>query len=175
MKLKRRLERLEEAVPPPSPHEVRRQQQWVQVVERFLGLAEQASPLLNPDDQLRVEQALAALVESGGFGGPYAAWLRDLEDGWSRLPALAPQAMKELLLAWLLPGVHGGVTCRQCGVEWPHRNYHPVLVACPGCSSPAWDWSHLVPSFDRAWKALDGYAGSPPVAGSRASGGGGRR
>jgi hypothetical protein len=174
MKLKRRLERLEEAVPPPSPDEVLRHRQWVQVVERFLGLAEQATPLLNPDDQLRVERALAALVESGGFGGPYAGWLRDLENGWCRLPELPPAAMKELLLAWVAPGVHGGVTCRECGVGWPHQNYHPTLAACPGCGSPKWDWSHLVKGSDRAWKGLDGYAGDPP-GGSPASCGRGQR
>jgi hypothetical protein len=175
MKLKRRLERLEEAVPPPSPGDELRHQRWVEVVERFLRQAEQASALLSQDEQPPVEQALAELVEGGGYGGPYAAWLRDLEDGWCRLPELPPAAMKELLLAWLAPGVHGGVTCRECGVGWPHQNYHPVLAACPGCGSPGWDWSHLVLGFDRAWKALDGYAGDPPVAGSRASGGGGRR
>jgi hypothetical protein len=92
MKLKRRLERLEQVVPPPSPGEQLRHERWVEVVERFLGLADQSSALLSPDEQMRVEQALATLVESGGFGGPYAAWLRDLEDGWCRLPALPPQA-----------------------------------------------------------------------------------
>jgi hypothetical protein len=175
VRLKRRLERLEEAVPPPSPDEVLRRRRWVEVVERFLGLAEQAGALLSPDERLRVEQALAALVESGGFGGPYAAWLRDLEDGWSRLPALPPRAMKELLLAWLQPGIHGGVSCRECGAEWPHdNNYHPVLAACPGCGSPKWDWSHLVRGFDRAWKGLDGYAGEPPDGGRASSGRGPR-
>jgi hypothetical protein len=83
--------------------------------------------------------------------------------------------MKELLLAWLQPGIHGGVSCRECGVERPHQNYHTTLAACPGCGSPKWDYSHLVKGFARAWKGLDGYVGDPPVADSRASGGGGRR
>jgi hypothetical protein len=175
MKLKRRLERLEQVVPPPSAGEELRQQRWVQVVERFLGLAEQAGALLSPDERLRVEQGLAALVESGGFGGPYAGWLRDLEDGWCRLPRLEPAAMKELLLAWLQPGIHGGVSCRECGVGWPHQHYHPVLAACPGCGSPTWDWSHLVEGFDRAWKGSEGYAGAPPGGGGPGSGGRGQR
>jgi hypothetical protein len=174
VRLKRRLERLEEAAPPPSPDEERRHRRWVQVVERFLGLAEQAGELLSPDERLRVERALATVVESGGFDGPYADWLRDLEDGWCRLPMLPPAAMKELLLAWLAPGVHGGVTCMACGVGWPHRNYQPVLAACPGCGSSKWDWSHLVKGFDRAWKALDGFAGDPPDGGP-GTGGRGRR
>jgi hypothetical protein len=54
MKLKRRLERLEQAVPPPSPGEELRHQRWVEVLERFLRLAEQAKALLSPDYQPRV-------------------------------------------------------------------------------------------------------------------------
>jgi hypothetical protein len=75
--------------------------------------------------------------------------------------------MKDLLLAWLSPGVSGGVTCRHCGLEYPHRNYRVVLAACPGCGSREWDWSHLVRDYDRSWKRLDGYAGAKHQNGSK--------
>ena len=92
--------------------------------------------------------------------GPYGRWLRDLRDGCCRLPKLPAAVMKELLLAWLAPGVTGGVTRKDCGLEYPHMNHHPLLAACPGCASPEWDWTHLVRDYDRAWMALGGCAGS---------------
>jgi hypothetical protein len=47
------VERLEEAAP--SPDKERRHGRWVEVVERFLGLADQAVALLSPDEQMRVD------------------------------------------------------------------------------------------------------------------------
>ena len=64
-----------------------------------------------------------------------------------------------LLLAWLTPAVTGGVTCKGCGLEYPHQNHRPLLAACPACASPEWDWTHLVRDYDRTWKGLDGHAG----------------
>jgi hypothetical protein len=112
--------------------------------------------------------AVACEARLGGLLKHYAR--RDLEDGSCRLPKLPPAAMKELLLVWLSPGGNGGVTCKACGLEYPHQNYRPLLAACPGCASREWDWAHLVRDYDRAWKGLDGYAGDPPDAGG-ASGG----
>ena len=161
MKLKRRVERLEERLPPLSPDDASAQKRWEEVVARFFRLLEQAAELLGPDEEAAVEHALRILTEDPVWSGPYACWLQDLRDGWCRLPDLPPAVMKDLLLAWLTPGVTGGVTCKDCGLEYPHVNYRPLLAACPGCASPEWDWAHLVRDYDRAWKALDGYAGAP--------------
>jgi hypothetical protein len=73
--------------------------------------------------------------------------------------------MKDLLVAWSSPGVSGGVVCQSCGLEYPHQNYRPLLAACPGCASRAWDWAHLVRDYDRAWKELDGYVGGQSIEG----------
>jgi hypothetical protein len=131
------------------------------VRDRFCRLLGQADELSSPDEEAAVEQGFRPLTEGRVLDGPYGLWLRDLRDGWCRLPEIPAAVMKELLLAWLVPGVSGGLTCRNCGLEYPHQNHRPLLAACPGCASVEWDWTHLVRDYDSAWKSLDGYAGDP--------------
>jgi hypothetical protein len=57
--------------------------------------------------------------------------------------------MKELLLAWLAPGVDGGGTCQECGLEYTHQNYRVWLAARPRCASRGWDWAHLARDYAR--------------------------
>jgi hypothetical protein len=165
MKMKRRVERLERAVPPQPPDETLQLKRWAKVLDRFVRLVEQAATLVSPDEEQRVAQALGDLIDGNGRRGPYAGWLRDLQDGWCRLPNLPPATMKDLLVAWSSPGVSGGVVCQSCGLEYPHQNYRPLLPACPGCASREWDWAHLVRDYDRAWKGLDGYVGGQSIEG----------
>ena len=167
MKLKCRVDRLERALPAPSSEEGQRQRRWAKVVDRFFRLATQATALLSPEEERVVEQGFAALVEGDGFGGPLGEWLRDLRDGWCRLPKMPPAAMKDLLLAWLSPGVDGGGVCKSCGLEYPKKNFDPLFPTCPGCGAATrdWDWPNLVKDYDRAWKELDGYAGDSSALG----------
>jgi len=170
MTMRRRITRLEQVLPPPNPDEALRQKRWEKVWARFFRQLEQAAALLSPEEEQAVSKALANLADDkpfddDGLRSPYTYWLQDLRNGWSRLPKLAPAAMKELVVAWSSPGVSGGVVCKSCGVEYPHQNYRPVLAACPGCASREWDWAHLVERYHRAWKELDGYVGSRIVGG----------
>jgi hypothetical protein len=87
MKMKRRIERLERAVPPPPPDETLQQKRWEKVLDRFLRLVEQAATLLSPNEEQRVAQALVDPGDGDGRRGPYAGWLRDLQHGWCRLHA----------------------------------------------------------------------------------------
>jgi len=161
MKLKHRLQRLADKLPPPAPDRTEAHQRWKEVLARFCRLVEQATDLVSEEEELAVLPALCALTAGPVLSGPYACWFRDLRDGWCRLPEIPAAVMKELLLAWLVPGVSGGLTCRNCGLEYPHQNHRPLLAACPGCASVEWDWTHLVRDYDSAWKSLDGYAGDP--------------
>ena len=161
MKLKHRLQRLVDKLPPPPPDRTEAKKRWERVQDRFCRLFGQAEDLFSPEEDAAVEEGFRPLTEGRVLDGPYGRWLRDLRDGCCRLPKLPAAVMKELLLAWLTPGVTGGVTCKGCGVEYPHLNHRPLLAACPACASPEWDWSHLVRDYDRAWKSLAGYAGDP--------------
>src|SRR5713226_3328517 len=106
MKMKRRLTRLEQKLPPPPQHETLRQKRWEKVWARFFQQFEQAAVLLSPQEEQAVEKALADLANDGWFTGndldehglcsPYICWLQHLQNGWSRLPKLPPTAMKEL-------------------------------------------------------------------------------
>jgi len=160
MTLHRRLTRLEAKVPPLPPDDGLFQKRWSKVVARFFRLFEQAAALLNAEEEKEVEKALTELVDTHGRGGPFARWLDDLWDGRGRLPKLQPVTMKDVLLAWLAPGVSGGVVCKSCGLEYPHQSYHPMFAACPECALGEWDWAHLVKDHDRGWKELDGCVGS---------------
>jgi hypothetical protein len=116
-------------------------------------------PPLSPDEQGRVNEALAKL--HARLSGPYALWFDSLLLGWSRLPALAAPVMKELLLTWLDPAVATAFACRGCGVSYPFR-YWPrsgeaercldwpegqgppprlpeFFAACPHCGAPNTD------------------------------------
>ncbi len=178
-----RLERLLPGPPPPTPEALREQRRWTEVVRRFVGGLERALPLLAESEQRAVQQALEDHAE--GRGGALTRWLRDLRAGRCRLPGLAPEAMKALLLGWFHPDADSGMVCNQCGLEYPHRKSPPLgtwrllpgkvpfrgpppwydlprlFDACPGCgaSTDAMTWSHLTGDADLPWKALDGWVG----------------
>jgi hypothetical protein len=131
VKLQRRLARLEERVPPPDPEKELRQKRWSKIVARFFQQMEQATTLLTPDEERRVEQALKETADGELLDGSIGIWLRDLQSGWCRLPKLSAAVMKDLVLVWSTVGVTGGVTCKCCGLEYPHREFHVLLDACP--------------------------------------------
>src|SRR5260370_11611186 len=115
MKINRRVERLENALPCPPADDLR-QQRWDAVVDRFAQLYLDAEPLLAGDEKERVLEALGQLVADRT--GPFANWLWHLQEGWCRLPALSPQAMKDVLVAWVSPQEYGGRACTRCGLEY---------------------------------------------------------
>jgi hypothetical protein len=185
--LLRRLIRLERLLPPPppppSPEEILRQKRLGKVVKRWNQICLQAWQLLPGPDQERVKQAMEQ--EEGPLSGPFGSWLRGLSNGWSRLPELAPEVMKDLLLAWLSPEADGGMVCEQCGLEYPKHKTPPMsewkllpgknrmkdpppwfdlpelFEACPGCGASRYeaDWPHLMDGYHREWMKLDGYVG----------------
>src|SRR5262249_48956324 len=106
----RRVARLEAKLPPPSPEVALRLQQCAPLFDRWDQLLDAAWPLLGADDQGHVNTALGKLHEKQS--GPYAIWFNGLLLGWSRLPALAPPVMKDLLLTWLYPAGATGFACR---------------------------------------------------------------
>jgi hypothetical protein len=113
MTMRRRITRLEEKLPPPAPDETLRQKRWEIVWVRLIRQLEQGAALLSPEEEQAAGKVLADLADDkrfddDGLGAPYACWLRDLEDGWCRLPKLPPAAMKDLLVAWSSPGVPHG-------------------------------------------------------------------
>jgi hypothetical protein len=179
----RRVARLEAKLPPPSPEAALRLRQCGPLFDRWDQLLAAAWPLLGADDRGRVNEALAKL--HAGRSGPYAIWFDSLLLGWSRLPALAPPVMKDLLLTWLDPAVATGFACRACGLKYPFR-YWPrsaeterclvwpdgqgpprapeFFAACPHCGAANTDILTLddVERHDYPWKQQDGYAGLDP-------------
>jgi hypothetical protein len=169
-RLGRRIARLEQRLPPlpPPVDEARIRKEF----RRLSRLVRAAEPLLTEAEAERVGEGLRAWVADGS--GPYAHWLRDLEAGRCTLPAVAPAAMRELLLAWLLPACDTfACVCRQCGLEYPRHQSPPLtagrprpgerpppyvvpafFAACPGCgaSTTDFDWAHLVAGKDPPWK-----------------------
>jgi hypothetical protein len=186
MRLQRRVARLERlwpAPPPPLPEDNLRKKRWASVAHRFVLLARQAGELMCDAEREQVRLAVKQLMDN--FGGPFAAWVRHLQDGWCRLPELQPAVMKELLLTWLRPEVDGGMVCSQCGLEYPKHKYPPTsewkllpgkkpregpppwydlpqfFSACPNCGASSYDidWPHLIRECCRPWMELDGFAG----------------
>jgi hypothetical protein len=172
--LNRRLAHLEALRPPPSLEKLLRDQRVNSMIARWCDLFEAALELMTEDEQDRAMKAFA-----NHWCGPYAHWMRDLRDGWSRLPVLPAAAMKELLLAWLSPAVDSGVVCNRCGLERPYsmngppagtgasveawRSYRREFErSCPGCGNAPNDlnWAHLTEGHSHDWKKLDGYVGA---------------
>jgi hypothetical protein len=183
-----RLERLLPAPPPPRADERRRQKLWHRVVQRLMGLLDQALPLMAAAEQAKVLAVLDQLPDSGS---PLIAWLDDLYDGRCRLPVLTPETMKALLLAWLSPQVDGGMVCRHCGLEYPQHKAPPMsewrllpgkkplegpppwydlpefFPCCPCCGGSCLeiDWPHLLAHEQRSWMTLDGFVGQGQIRG----------
>src|SRR5262249_23256354 len=125
--LDRRLDGLERRCPPPPPpppEDLARRRRWQGVLRRWDRLLGRALPLLAPAEEEAGGLAVGQLGPD--LGGPYGVWLRGLGNGRSRLPALLPEAMKGLLLAWLSPEADGGMVCRGCGLEYPRHKYPPL-------------------------------------------------
>jgi hypothetical protein len=181
MSLKARVAGLEKLLPPPArPHPLPKQRaKRVRLVEKRLShLVEEALRTMTVEQRGPVEAALGQWIEEQN--GPYSRWFWDLGSGNCRLPEIPAQVMKELLLAWLSPEIGFGVpVCRQCGLEYPHRqpplkqwkllpgkvpcqgpppwyDLPTFFGTCPGCGASAYDidWSHQVPS--RPWMEWDG-------------------
>lgn len=183
-RMKTRLEELNRRLPalPTSEgsHEMKRRRQ---VAQRLVRLIKKTIPLFTEEEDEKVASALTQWGENRT--GPYRSWLGDLFRGNCRLPELAPETMKQLLLAWLSPDCDVFTpVCRNCGMLYPNRRWSwkelkllPGKVpfegsppwydvpeffhSCPACgaSSRDIDWSHFVGEINRPWMALDGYVG----------------
>ncbi len=178
MRLRARVDRLEQRLPPPplpprDPRERRRERRWHAVVDRFGALLGAAEPLLGESDRQQVAEALRAYRERGR--GPLDRWLHDLEAGRCRLPVMAPEAMRDLLRAWLDPDVGQPMVCNRCGLEYPRRRRPPcgqpsilattrppLFAACPACGASRYDtaWPARTLLLDLPLQALDGWVGA---------------
>lgn len=188
MTMKARLRRVQGKAPSPPPKEDKEMsRKWKALVKRWADLADDALELMSDEEKDRADPALGMLLEEGVDRGPYWRWLYDLACGWCRMPAVTPEVMKALLLAWLSPEVDGAVVCNGCGLEYPQHRRPPfndwklLPGKTPGVGEPPWydlqeffhacphcgascrdiDWPHLVEEHDHAWKDLDGYV--PPL------------
>jgi len=183
MKLHHRLTRLEAKLPPlPSRDEdldttpARRSA----VFRRFAELLGDAGKLISDAE---AEPLIVAFEQLPAFCGPLWPWFKDLNDGRCRLPQLTPQAMHDVLWAWLSPKCDDYTCiCRHCGMEYPHMKtelsewkvlpgkvplqgpppWYDVpafFKECPGCGASTCDmeWAHLL-SGRRPWMTLDGCA-----------------
>jgi hypothetical protein len=62
--------------------------------------------------------------------------------------------MNDLLLAWLVLEVTGGETGMDCGLEYPHKGYRPLLAACPAVrrgSGTGRTWSGITTAPGMSW------------------------
>jgi hypothetical protein len=188
MTLRRRLARLEALHPPPSPEERLRMERTAIIYDRWDQLLRDAWPLLDDSQKARVNAAVKQLHEDYTLPyysrwSPYYGWFFGLLIGWSRLPMLAPETMRDLLLTWVDENVARGFPCRGCGLAYPFRYYSPpdpeaerffvypngqppprlpeFFLACPHCGLPNTEIlenDELEPQ-DYPWKHLDGYVG----------------
>jgi hypothetical protein len=183
-RIQHRIARLERLAPPLPPAEDLRRKRFGKVLNRWMRLCRAAGPLLTPEEDQCVGQALERLANE--LEGPFAVWMCDLRDGRCRLPELTPAAMRSLLVAWLSPEVDGGMVCNGCGLEYPRHKAPPMgqwkllpgkkpqegpppwydlpefFPLCPHCSASRFDvdWPHLVDQHTHAWRELDGYVGA---------------
>jgi hypothetical protein len=188
MSLKRRVARLEQQLPatPPAKENHQRQQQWHAVLRRWETLYEAAVPVVADDERERVHQAVEQLAEA--FAGPYATWLRHLDNSWCRLPELPATVMKDLLVTWCSPAVDGSAVCNRCGLEYSRHKTPPLtewkvlpgkrplvgpppwydlpefFTACPCCGNSRFDitWPHRTVESSHPWQQLDGYVSAAP-------------
>jgi hypothetical protein len=188
---KQRLDRLDALIPKPPepPPEVGEHWRRVKKVWNVMLRALNDAWLLLSDEE---QQAIVTAWESwlDNRTGKFADWLRSLQQGMSRMPKLAPEAMAAVCRAWLSPEVGYYVhVCRQCGLATPDHKAPPTTEwkllpgrvqgvgpppwydllrffdACPHCGASHLDFEYAsnVAEKDLAWKKLDGYAGPEPV------------
>ena len=184
--LARRLAKLEALVPPlPSPEVQLRYEQCDRLFALWDRLVAAAWPLMTPEEQGRVHQGIKQLHE--GALEPYGAWFTSLVEGWSRLPELTPQVMKDLLVIWVYHTVAGAFVCLDCGLEYPFRQWPRLsgpgvwleppgghaatplpefFTTCPHCGSTNKEiaGSDRVEQHDFPFKHLDGYVAPLPPA-----------
>src|ERR1700677_4267492 len=111
--LKRRLVRLEARLPPPpSPELLLRLQHTAPLFERWDRLGAAAFALMSADEQGRVLEGLKQL--HAGALEPYGVWFGSLCEGLSRLPELAAEVMKDLLVLRVFNDVAGNFVCLDC-------------------------------------------------------------
>jgi hypothetical protein len=186
VKVRARLARLERLSPPPPPRtleERQEQRRWKKIADRLMRLLAQAVPLLNEAEQQQIVNALTEWLDERS--GPFARWLRNLQEGWCRLPELNPLTTKVLLLSWFHPEIDCGTVCNLCGLEYPKLKYPPlgnwrvlpgkvpnqgpppwydlprIFDVCPACGASTYDvtWPYQTEGEDLAWKKLDGWMG----------------
>jgi hypothetical protein len=180
--MRTRLAKLDRRLPAlPAPETPDEEKCRRQIAQRLDRLITNATLLLTKQEAKEVSRGLEQWIETGS--GPYSSWFKELIQGHCRLPELAPESMKQLLLAWLSPECDTLMpVCRSCGLLYPHRRSPPMtewkllpgkaygvgpppwydfpvfFQSCPGCNASSYemDWSHLVREVSRPWKALDG-------------------
>ena len=168
MRIRNRIEQLEKTLPPPPPSadiDDRLVKRCGAIFKRLFRLVKTASELMTEDEIIQVAEAWQQCLYHRT--GPLQKWFGDLLNGKCRLPEITPQAMKDLLLAWLSPECDSfACLCLQCGMEYPHARLSlaykgpPFFTSCPGCGASCNDmeWVHLA-SGHRPWMELDGYIG----------------
>ena len=139
---------------------------------------------MNPEEQVRVHEGIKELHE--GPLNTYGDWFASLCLGLSRLPELAPEVMKDLLVVRVFHEVAGSYVCTDCGLEYPFRQWPEdtdsqlwlepprghgdadppeFYAACPHCGGIDKEiaGSNRVAGQDFPWKYLDGSC--HPIAG----------
>jgi hypothetical protein len=183
--LTRRLARLEARLPPPpSPELLRQLELCAPLFDRWDRLGAAAFALMTPDEQIRVHQGVKELHE--GPLNNYGDWVASLCLGLSRLPELAPEVMKDLLVIRVFNEVAGSFVCVDCGLEYPFRQWpedpdsqlwlepprgHSDAVppefypACPHCGGTNKEiaGSDRVAQQAYPWKSMDGYVTPAPA------------
>ncbi len=180
-RIKNRLARLEAQLPPPpTPQDLARRQRCAPLFKHWNELVTAAFEPMSPEEQDRASKGLEQ--KNKWDCPPYWLWVRHLINGLSRLPALTPPVMKDLLVSRIFYRVAGSFVCTDCGLEYPfrrwprHRDSHLWVVtegdapdnqlpefyaAYPHCggTGTAIAGSDAVEQQDYRWKHLDGYYG----------------
>ena len=187
---KHRLDRLDALLPKPPEPPPEVDEHWRRVKKVWnlnLRMLNGAWLLFSEEEHQAIVKAWEAWLERRT--GPLASWLSSLEQGTSRMPKLAPEAMAAVCRAWLSPevGCYAHVCC-QCGLATPDHKTPPTsqwkllpgrtqgvgtppwydlprfFDACPHCGANhlGVDRPTAVAGTDLPWKKLDGYAGPKP-------------
>jgi hypothetical protein len=151
MRLDRRLARLEQQLPAPSPGHLL----WERINASFFAKVDKALKLMTEEELDHAHQGVVLTSEDGQVRTFFDRWLDDLSAGHSRLPKLTAAVLKDLLVAWLSPDVTP-VTCQRCGLEYPPCKGDVGFESCPACKSPDWDWTHQAADCERPWQKLEG-------------------
>ena len=135
------------------------------------------------EEQVRVHEGIKELHE--GPLNTYGDWFASLCLGLSRLPELAPEVMKDLLVVRVFNEVAGSFVCTACGLEFPFRQWPELppldktvaglpiraedppefFSACPHCGGTNKEiaGSNRVTEQDYPWKRIDVAVCPTPV------------